>query len=232
MVHVFDLASEVLQRSRLWTHPEIPFQFKLHAGDPRLLLIAGENASGKSLFAQCLASLAHRQDIAPITVSIRERTGSGLSGIEGFRKVCMFGDESEQSTGATSFKVIPTAFNTLQGRADADKRAFLLLDEPDLGLSEGYSGALGRDLAGRYQSVGPSAAGLALVTHSRALVRGLLAGVSQPPSFIKFGETADLTTWLAGEPERSAQELKDLHALSLERWRAVRRILDELRLNR
>lgn len=74
MVHVFDLASEVLQRSRLWTHPEIPFQFKLHAGDPRLLLIAGENASGKSLFAQCLASLAHRQDIAPITVSIRERT--------------------------------------------------------------------------------------------------------------------------------------------------------------
>ena len=232
-MHVFELASGVLSRSRLWTHRDIPFQFQLHPGEPRLLIIAGENASGKSLFAQSLTAVASRQEkVQSITVSIRERTGSGSSGIESFRRAVMFGEESEQSTGASSFKVLPVAFNTLRSRAEEGKRALLLLDEPDLGLSEGYSAALGRYLAKHYGELPELAAGLVIITHSRALVRTLVQGLSQPPSFLKFGHTADLSAWLTGEPERSLEELDALGELARERWLAVSRILSELRKNR
>lgn len=47
------------------------------------------------------------------TVSIRERTGAGTSDMAGMRRMFMFGDESEQSTGATSLKTAMKAFDSV-----------------------------------------------------------------------------------------------------------------------
>ena len=48
------LIQVVLETSYLWTDEELPFKVSLAPGHPRVLVIAGENAAGKSLLAQSL----------------------------------------------------------------------------------------------------------------------------------------------------------------------------------
>jgi len=129
---LIELTRHVLDQSLLWTHKELRFSAALEEGHPCVLAIAGESPAGKSLLAQCLVSWAHQQMISPISVSIK-RTGAGTSELAGMRRMMMFGDQSEQSTGATSARVIGTAFRTLENRAQENVSGLLVLDEPELG---------------------------------------------------------------------------------------------------
>ena len=229
-MHIRELAAEVLAESRLWTHEELPFTTRFEPGHPRVLVIAGENAAGKSLLAQSLTSWGrvHRK-IAHISVSIRERTGSGTYEMAAMRRVMMFGDEGEQSTGATSARVLETAFNTLHHRAEENIPALLLLDEPELGLSDGFAGAMGTYLATKLNEMPELACGAIVITHSRELVRHLAAGLPERPSFVKTGESATLEEWLEGERARTVEELLELSAVGHARWAKVNAIMRALR---
>ena len=80
---------------------------------------------------------------ASICGSIRERTRAGLGDMAGMRRTMVFRNEAEQSTGAPSVGVIGPAFNNLPNRAGEGYRTMLVLDEPELGRSEGYTRARG-----------------------------------------------------------------------------------------
>ena len=174
----------------------------------------------------------HKLDIAPIMISIRERTGAGTFEMAAMRRVMMFGDESEQSTGATSARVIGTGFNTLHDRAQNNLPALLMLDEPEMGLSDGYAAAMGTYLAQQCKQMPDLACGVMVVTHNRGLVRALIEALGETPSFVKTGDPASLEEWLEGERPRAVEELLALPTVGLERWRAVNRILQRLRADK
>jgi len=210
--------------SQVFADPASPFTAAVIPGAPRLAVVLGDNASGKSLLFRVLGLRARGAGAVAVTVSIRERTGAG-SDVGGMRRVMMFGDEAEQSTGATSVQVIRTAFRQL----DKPQGTLLGLDEPELGLSDGYARALGEYVGVQAQQVPAGCSGVLVVTHSRPLVHGLMAGYGQTPTVVFTTAAgpmpASLGEWLAGDRPRSVTELLALTEDGLSRWRAVNALL-------
>lgn len=228
MYSIAEIAQDLLAESVLFQKEEFPFEGTLIPGHPKVLLVTGENAAGKSFFFQVLHGWARAHfEQAGITVSIRERTGAGTREDGGMRRMMMFGDESVQSTGACSVSVIERAF----GNASEPGR-FLMLDEPELGLSDGYAVALGRYLAQKASEMPEASAGLVVVTHHRGLARALADELGQTPSFVFMRpkgaqESLDFTAWLSHVESRSVEDLLKLRALGFERKKAVREALEE-----
>lgn len=215
------------EESLLFGDERSPFTAKAFPGrDPRICVIVGENASGKSVFFQVLAGIAKREhDLLPITISIRERSGAGTYEMSGMRRMMMFGDESQQSTGATSYNVVRNGFSN--ARRD-DAKPLLLLDEPELGLSEGYARALGHYIGQEALALPETCAGVVIVTHSRTLVEGmtLMAGVN--PTLVNLNpEPKPLLEWLETPEVRSIDDLKNLSDLAIARRHAVAQLRKE-----
>lgn len=228
MENIASIAQDMLCESALFLKEDFPFEGALVAGHPKILLVTGENAAGKSFFFQALHGWARAHfDLVGISVSIRERTGSGRSEDGGMRRMMMFGDESVQSTGACSVGVIERAFDNI-----SEARRFLMLDEPELGLSDGYAIALGRYLAQQASAMPEGSAGLVVVTHHRGLARALADELGQTPSFVFMrarGEQAclDFQSWLSHVESRSVEDLLVLSTLGFERKKAVRAALED-----
>ena len=221
-VHIPALASWIADESAMFSDERSPFQAHATPGSPGLAVVVGENASGKSLFVRVLAAKAQQAGALPVSLSIRERAGSGTAEMARFRQVMMFGDENEQSTGATSVRAIATAFNNL----DRPQGSVLLLDEPELGLSQGYARALGEYIGGQALNTPAVCAGVVVVTHSRTLVRGILAAYEQEPTFVSVGTPhANVQKWLEAPELRSVEDLLSLPEVGLERFRAVEAVL-------
>jgi hypothetical protein len=217
-----DLARWTAEESRAFGDEESPFHASVTEGDPRLLLIVGENASGKSLAFRLIAQIANQHKVLPVTISIRERTGGGSGGHESMRRTFMYGDEHEKSTGANSARVVETGFHNLE----RDSAAILGLDEPEIGLSDGYAEALGEFIGARAASAAGKSCGVMVVTHSRRLARGLVRGLGAAPTFMTMTEEpSGMDDWIAGEETRSVEDLLGLKTLGLERWRAVDKLL-------
>lgn len=204
----------------MFNDDESPFQAAVAEGSPSLAVVTGENASGKSLYVRVVASLAHKDGALPVSISIRERTGG-----DGMRKVMMFGDEQEQSTGATSVRVIDTGFKNL----DRPKGSILILDEPEIGLSEAYASALGEYIGQQVKLVPSVCLGVLVVTHSRPLVRGLLRGFEATPTHVAVcGDaepSAGLETWLETSESHTVEELLMLREVGHARWLQVLKLL-------
>ena len=231
-MEIIKLIEDVTNNSLLWSHKEFPFKAHLYPGHPRLAVVAGENCSGKSLLVQILSFWCRKHHNAShIMVSIRERTGSGLDGMAGLRRSMMFGDESEESTGAISVRVLDPAFNTLNGRTDEGKKALLIFDEPELGLSDSYASAMGAYIADKTCGLPELALGTVVVTHSRSLVGSLSTSLGRPPSFVKLGPKQSLNTWLKGEKPKTVEQLLKLPKDAKQSWHKVKDILQELKKN-
>lgn len=197
-----------------------PFNAAISAGAPRLAVVVGDNASGKSLLVRMLAMRARGHEVLPVSVSIRERTGAGLGEMSRMAQAMMYGDESEQSTGATSVQVVQAA---LERNADRPGGSIVILDEPEMGLAEGYAHALGTYIASQSKTITRRCAGVVVVTHSRPLVQGIRDTLSRKPTFVATaagaGVQADLDGWLAREDRYSVEDLLALPEVNLERWR-------------
>jgi len=226
-MHVYALVKELLEQSRL---KELPLTVSLEAGHPKVLVMGGENGTGKSLVARGLSSLAREKHrISRLCVSIRERTGSGSDDMVNLRRGAMFGDETDQSTGAVSVRVVQSAFATAHQWAQQGTATLMVVDEPEMGLSEGYAKAMGRYLAKGFADLPELVCGLAVVTHSRALARALSVELQRPPSFVNTGESASWLEWLQGEPARTVEDLLALPTRGHERWQEIEAVLNRLR---
>ena len=217
--------------SGLFANDESPFSAHVTTrGGERLVVITGENASGKSLFFKVMSAMAKsKAGISPITISIRERTGAGLSEMSSFRKTVMFGDEDEQSTGTTSVRTMLSGFKSARSWAEDGKIPLLFLDEPEIGLSPEYAKALGKLIAKETSLLPETSAGTVVVTHNRKLVEGLVDEYGLVPSLVHMGSPSTLDEWLVSTNEKSVEELLGLQAIERERRSMVDRFLSEKR---
>ena len=217
-----DLLRWSCEESAIFTEEGTPFTATFRQGDARLCLVVGPNASGKSLLHRLMQGLLSSHGVEAMSVSIRERTGADEPGGM-MRKAFMFGDQTRDSTGNASVRVVRTGFGTLSDRKSPSS---LLLDEPEIGLSDGYAGALGELIGRRALDDMPNSCGTLVVTHSRTLVRGLLRGLGAAPTFAALGGAEpDLEAWLSTEETRSVEDLLNLGDMALERMRGISKLL-------
>lgn len=202
-----------------------PFQgtFSPGASDSRVVVLTGPNASGKSLLIRLLASWLNDDKVEPIQVSMKYRTEGGI------HRAFMFGSDADQSTGATSVYAVQGALNTSNNR---EKPHWVMLDEPDIGLAEEYAEAMGTYVASYGNAVPAMSRGLVLVSHSRALVRGLVANLAVKPHFVHLGPPQTLESWLDAPTKRSVEDLMQLEQLGTDRFRAVEAIIRAARAER
>lgn len=228
LANIASAAREVAERSVLFNNDPSPFFAAVADGSRQMVVVTGENASGKSLFARVVSSILRVENrMVPVSVSIRERTGAGLDEMSSFRKVMMFGEEHERSTGATSASVVQTAFGNLRH----DGGSVLVLDEPEIGLADSYTRALGQFIGEQATRVPRVCGGVMVVTHSRSLVRGIVDGLGADPTHVAISAgqpaRAGLHAWLEREEHRTVDELLALQDVGLERWRRVSRLLGD-----
>lgn len=219
-----DLARWMAEEARIFNDDAIPFKATLHPGDARVLLITGANASGKSLAFRLIAQLAADHKIEALTLSIRERTGAGTFEMAHMRRTMIYGREESSSTGATSARVVETGFHNLSNRGPA----ILALDEPEMGLSDGYARALGEFIGQSALEMSGKACGVVVVTHSRPLVRGLQEGLKAAPTHLAMDAgISSLSDWLEHQEHRSVADLLALPEVGHAGYKAVQAILNE-----
>jgi hypothetical protein len=153
--------------------------------------------------------------VEPIQVSMRYRAGNEVSG---FQRVAMFGSEDDDSTGVNSVNAMLKALNTSRAR---DNPHCVLFDEPDIGLAEEYAIPAGRHI-GQFTADKPEhCGGVALISHSKPLIRGFVDGLGQTPHFLHMDGELTFEQWLNTTSERSFEELQSLSSRNVERWRKI-----------
>lgn len=222
-VNLLELATWVATESALFANDDCPFAVHVAPGAPKLVVVTGENASGKSLLFRVLTAKVNMAGALPVTLSIRERSGSGTGEMARFRQSMVFGDETDQSTGAASVRAVTAAFQNL----DREQGSVLGLDEPELGLSDGYARALGEYIGEQARTLPRTCSGAVVVTHSRSLVDGLVRAYGKRPTFVSTGVDAPRTIadWVATPEVRTLEELLALPETNLDRFRWAAQVL-------
>lgn len=194
-------------------------------GNPRLIVISGENAGGKSFFAKALNAFMQEDDpkqVEWMPVSMGMRTSPGL------HRSFMFGDESNESTGRISLKAVLGGLRTCQSR---ERPHVLLLDEPDIGLAESYQAALGQLLAEFAADLPVHTRALIVVSHSRALVSALMP---LKPTCIRVGDDLRPTAeWIReGDLPKTPADIEALGKKAMMRMRAISAVMTARRAER
>lgn len=223
---MLELIRELFTDSRYFNREGAPLRAHLTEGDAasNVLLVAGSNASGKSFAVKVLAAwLGHETPkVEALQVSMKYRTMAGI------HRCFMFGalGDEQDSTGSVSMVAVEGGLRTARGR---DTPCWLMLDEPDTGLSEEFTPAMGEYLArAANEGLGEHCHGLVVVSHSRALLRELAATLTVRPHFVHVDEAPNtLADWLAAPRRRSIEELRALPTTSVERFRALNKILKD-----
>lgn len=186
-----------------------------------ILVVSGENAGGKSLAFMVLGQLGRSfakldgHSLEVMDIGMGRRTESGM--MKGF----MFGDEAIDSTGNISIKVMQTAVRTSRERGGYH---YLVLDEPDIGVGEGYHNAIGSYLSEYAAELPEKCLGFMVATHSRRIAQKLLdVGASS----LRVGaDLRPVREWIRdGDIEKTVDDLLALKDISLERFRAVSKML-------
>lgn len=158
-------------------------------GKGKLLVVAGDNASGKSFFRRIVQGFCQHTKTECIAISAEGRRMISHAPWMTF----VYGDEMHESTGVNSTLTVLTGIKTSRGRNNPH---VVFWDEPDLGLSESWAAGIGESIC-EYASDPPKTArAIVVVTHSRALVERLLPA---RPFYLHLGK----------EPEKAPQRLQD-----------------------
>lgn len=226
-------AANVLTKDTIfWTHADNPFRANIEPGDPRIALVVGDNASGKSFFVDNVRHMATdiSKEVSTVSISIRERTGSGLDDMAGMRRLMMFGDESEQSTGATSAGMIRKGFSNVKSRLEDGKKVILVLDEPELGLAETFHRAVGELISQEVKALpSESEFSVLVVSHSRKLADGIFDGLDAKPTTVTMGNHGDFEQWRLQSEDKTLEELLSLPQQGRENFRKVSGVFDSIR---
>lgn len=190
--------------------------------DARLVVIVGENASGKS-FVRRVVQGVHAQEkrTEVINISMEARRTVAYNPMLAF----VYGDESWESTGDNSSQTILGAMKTSAAREEEHS---IFWDEPDLGLSDGWAACAGREIARFMKKPPEHLLGAYIVTHSKPLASEL---VKSNPIFIFVGETPrveSLQDWLA-RPAPVYESLAELGEIGHKRFLALEKLVPKKR---
>lgn len=194
-------------------------KISINNANSNIVIIYGENASGKSLFSTLIEQCARSEKIGCRNACMRNRTSSGIE------RAFVFGDEGSQSTGATSLSV---AIKCLSNTVKEDKNAIAILDEPDVGLSDYYTPTLGKYIADQMIDA-QEHIGLVLVSHSKLLMKSFLETYNKPISAIGINTDLSLQDWINQSEEATMEELLLLQEKAHDKYISILRGLDEHR---
>ncbi len=222
----FKTASKLLDHvfSLDYFHPDgkagaaIPYH-RVQGRDP-LVVMVGDNASGKSFARRIVSLMCRKNDVEAIAISMERRAGPDFSG--GIRSF-IYGDEGYRSTGENSASTVITGIKTCQGR---DKPHLMFWDEPDIGLSDSWAAGCGVAIRKFAEKPPEHTRGIFVVTHSKALVSQLLP---VEPHYIHFGDgepPATLADWLT-QPIKP-RDIEKLGEQSHARFKKIQKILDQV----
>lgn len=165
------------------TAEKAPIIYRYEPGKSKLILITGENATGKSFLRRVLASACRQNKIEAMGISMEKRAGDDGNRIA---NAFIWGDERDNATGCLSINAILGGIRTSSKR---ENKHAIIWDEPDIGLSENYAAGAGDEIA-RFISTAPDKLFFAAVTtHRRALLQQLLAA---KPHHIRLGDNHTL----------------------------------------
>lgn len=214
-----DVIEETLAYSYFGDDAPLPFRFDPGSDEARLLVVTGDNATGKSFFRQVFSAYCRKNKVAEVMdIGMHRRTEAGME-----RAFIYGGSDRDNSTGCISLGPVTTAIRTAQGR---EQDHYVILDEPDLGLSEGYARAMGEYLGQYLVKPNAKTLGFVVMTHSRALAGELfqyLGQYEQVPHSLRMdrlgGQALSMQEWLgSADPKRSVEDLlalpkqnRDLH---------------------
>jgi hypothetical protein len=183
--------------------------------DP-LVVVVGDNASGKSLARRVLSSICKENRTEFIGLSMEGR-GSYMGGANGL----VYGAEAWQSTGENSASTVLAGIRTCRSR---ERDHVVFWDEPNLGLADGWSAGMGKTIRQFAAEPPEHTLGVFVVTHSKVLVSQL---ADLAPHFLYFGEEdvpSDLSDWLTRPVV--PRDLPALPGLSHDRFLRIQAFLD------
>lgn len=198
--------------------PAIPF--RRVDGEGKVILVVGDNASGKSFCRRIVQAVCQKTKIECIPISV-----------EGRRKISympwltmVYGDEEHEATGVNSTNTVLSGIHTSKGR---DTKHVIFWDEPDLGLSEAWAAGVGQKLAEFAKNPPEHLQAALIVSHSRALIREMLPA---NPFYLHLGVSAEkapptLKDWV--ERPIVPRDPTKLPELSRERFKKIQQILNE-----
>lgn len=187
-------------------------------GDGRLVILFGGNATGKSLICSIIESELREAGIEIRNACMRNRTSGGIE------RALLLGNEGTRSTGAATYSFMKRSLTATFSQG-SKAPALSIIDEPDIGMAEEYSIAMGHFVAGfanqlleDYQHL----AGIVLVSHNRSLIRTLLEQYRGRPTTIGMSESRPIEEWItAGAVALPAESLDALLEEESERRRLV-----------
>lgn len=204
----------------IWFDPKEgpPLVAQLEPGIGKLIVVTGENASGKSFYRRIVHMASDKCKMECINTSQESRCR------EGMHRVFMYGAEDWESTGYISAKSVGGAFRTSLGRKD---KHVLFLDEPDIGLSDNYAAGLGQEIAESIEKSSDKLFATFIVSHSKALI-SQLAKIN--PWHMRFGSFLTLNEWLTASvvPTATSQLMDE----GITRFRKLSKILDRVKKER
>lgn len=197
---------------------KVPIPWHRRNGEGNVVVVVGENASGKSFLRRILTALCREAKVEMMPISMEGRGGE-YGGLRGF----IYGDESWQSTGENSSHTVLTGISTCKSRENPH---VIFWDEPDLGLSDGWAAGMGIALREFANDTPKTTYGAFVVTHSRALVQELLPA---NPHYLHLG-SKDAPDTLEAWVNRPivARPIEQLKEESHKRFKAIQKILNRV----
>lgn len=212
-------------RDLRYFHPEAgePAAIPLHyvPGKVPLVLVVGPNAGGKSFLRRVVGEVCRmvKPRVEFMGISMEFRTGHGEH-VGNVARTFVFGDEGWESTGAISAHTVTVGIKTCLQRTTPH---VVFWDEPDVGLSEGYSRGVGHAIAKLARTATSHTVGIFVVTHSKPLVREMVA---LQPHYLHVGSEVappTLQAWL--DTEADVLDIDTLKGVSRERYQRIQKIL-------
>jgi ATPase subunit of ABC transporter with duplicated ATPase domains len=187
------------------------------AAGQRAFVITGPNASGKSFVSKLIAAYVRKEHkLECMNVGMAFRTTPGIG------RALVFSDDGDHSTGLNSYGAIEGGLRTCRQR---ETPHILILDEPDIGLSEGFQGAVGMRLAEFASNLPEHTVGFGVVTHSRRLLRHL-----EPlrPHHLRCDDKLTLKQVVENDPDDlTPSDIETARATGLKRWRAINKLIGD-----
>jgi energy-coupling factor transporter ATP-binding protein EcfA2 len=183
--------------------------------ESNVLIIYGDNASGKSLICKLLEQQIRNYGATSRSACIRNRTQGGIE------KAIVYGEEGSQSTGQTSFKSLKLC---LKSTNNSLEEALAILDEPDIGLSPKYSKAMAEYISLHIKEFNESKYTV-IVSHNHSLIQHIIFNLNNNVSSLGINTDLKLSEWMRNDNKASIEELENIYQLGFENWTAIEKVL-------
>ncbi len=199
----------------------IPAFYRRGVGN--LVVVVGENASGKSFYRRIVQAICMQLKIECIHLSMEGRRKIAYNPI----MTLVYGNEERDSTGVNSAHMVMMGIKTCRER---EIEHVIFWDEPDIGLSDSAAAGVGFAMHEFAKQMPKHTLAAIVVTHNKSLLAQLL---DLNPHYLCLGEEVAPPTLKAWIKKPATVRLPDdVCKVGHERWKLIQTILVKKRLVR